>query len=151
MIKVFILLFFTYSTICADNIKVDTFFSEAKKSHKHVLIFLHKPNCGYCERMIDFTLENEKVILKIKKDFIFVDINIAEAGQVSFKNFKGTRRDFAKFLGYDFYPSTIFMNSNKDVVYSQPGYQDEEKYMKILSYVESRAYAEMGIEEFKVK
>lgn len=149
MIKIFILLVFVFSISYAENIKIDTIFSEAKKSHKHVLIFLHKPNCGYCERMIDFTLENEKVSLKIKKDFIFVDINIADAGKVSFKNFKGSKRDFAKFLGYDFYPSTIFISGNKEVVYSQPGYQDEDKYLKILSYVGSYSYEEMSIEEFK--
>ncbi|MFA6196072.1 MAG: thioredoxin fold domain-containing protein [Sulfurimonas sp.] len=149
MIKVFILFTFISIGIFADNIKIDSVFSEAKKSHKYVLIFLHKPNCGYCERMLDFTLENKKVALKIKKNFIFVDINIADMGEVSFKDFKGSRRDFAKFLGYDFYPSTIFMNSDKEVVYSQPGYQDENKYFKILSYIDSHSYAEMGIEEFK--
>ncbi len=149
MIKVFILLVLIFTISSANDIKIDTIFGEAKKSHKHVLIFLHKPNCGYCERMIDFTLESEKVDLKIKKDFIFVDINIADAGKVSFKNFKGSRRDFAKFLGYDFYPSTIFMNKDKEIVYSQPGYQDESKYFKILSYISSHSYEEMGIEEFK--
>ncbi|MFA6137239.1 MAG: thioredoxin fold domain-containing protein [Sulfurimonas sp.] len=149
MIKVFILLVFIFTISSANDIKIDTIFGEAKKSHKHVLIFLHKPNCGYCERMIDFTLESEKVNLKIKKDFIFVDINIADTGKVSFKNFKGSRRDFAKFLGYDFYPTTIFMNKDKEIVYSQPGYQDESKYFKILSYISSHSYEEMGIEEFK--
>ena len=149
MIKVFILLIFISSSVFADNIKIDSIFSEAKKSHRHVLIFLHKPNCGYCERMIDFTLESQKIALKIERNFIFVDINIADLGEVSFKNFKGSKRDFAKFLGYDFYPSTIFMNSDKEVVYSQPGYQDEDKYFKILNYIDSNAYSEMGIEEFK--
>ncbi|MCX6077565.1 MAG: thioredoxin fold domain-containing protein [Campylobacterales bacterium] len=149
MIKVFILLVFIFSIISAEDIKVDTLFSEAEKSHKHVLIFLHKPNCGYCERMIDFTLQNERIAFKIKKDFVFVDINIADTGKVSFKNFEGSRRDFAKYLGYDFYPSTIFMNNKKEIVYSQPGYQDEDKYFKILSYIDSHSYQEMGIEEFK--
>lgn len=149
MIKIFILLVFIFSTIGAENIKIDKIFSEAEISHKHVLIFLHKPNCGYCERMIDFTLKNERVTLKIKNNFIFVDINIADTGEVSFNNFKGSKRDFAKYLGYDFYPSTIFINSKKEIVYSQPGYQDEDKYFKILSYIDSHSYEEMGIEEFK--
>ncbi|MDO8453068.1 MAG: thioredoxin fold domain-containing protein [Sulfurimonas sp.] len=149
MIKVFILLVFIFTISSANDIKIDTLFSEAERSHKHVLIFLHKPNCGYCERMIDFTLQNEKIALKIKKDFIFVDINIADTGKVSFNNFEGSKRDFAKYLGYDFYPSTIFINSKKEIVYSQPGYQDEDKYFKILSYIDSHSYEEMGIEEFK--
>lgn len=149
MVKIFIILVSIFGIVPADNIKIDAIFSEAKKSHKHVLIFLHKPNCGYCERMIDFTLENEKVASKIKKDFIFVDVNIADVGEVSFKNFKGSRRDFAKFLGYDFYPSTIFINSNKEIVYSQPGYQDEYKYFKLLNYIDSHSYKEMGMEDFK--
>lgn len=138
-----------FSISGADDIKIDTILNEAKKSHKHMLIFLHRPNCPYCERMIEFTLDDEKIAHKIKKDFIFVDINIADAGEVSFKNFKGSRQDFAKFLGYDFYPSTIFLSSNKDLVYAQPGYQEEDKYFKILRYINSRSYDEMELEDFK--
>jgi len=79
MIKVFILLVIMFSISGADDIKIDTILNEAKKSHKHMLIFLHRPNCPYCERMIEFTLDDEKIAHKIKKDFIFVDINIADA------------------------------------------------------------------------
>ncbi len=133
----------------ADDINIDTTFGEAKKSHKHVLIFLHKPDCNYCETMIEFTLTDEKIEQKIKKNFVFVDINTGDSGVVTFDNFKGTRKEFAEDLGYNFYPSSVFMDENKDEVYAVAGYKDEKDFLSILRFVESDSYEGMSIEDFK--
>ena len=149
MLKFFILLVTIISMSSANDIMIDTILSQAKKSNKHALIFLHKPYCPYCKSMIYFTLKNKKIVSKIGRRFIFIDINIADSGIITFKDFKGTRKEFAKFLGYNFYPSTVFINKNKEIVYEQPGYQDKDRFLHILRYVNSHSYEEIGIEEFK--
>ncbi len=151
MLKVFILLINILGIVFAQNINVDDFINDAKKANKHVLIFLHKPNCGYCENMIDFTLEDEKVENEIKKNFVFVDMNIGDDINVSFDGSYGSIREFAKFIGDDFYPTTVFINGKKEVVYTQPAYQDEKTFFNILRYIDTQAYKDMGIEEFKQK
>jgi thioredoxin-related protein len=151
MIKVFILLITILGISIAQNVNVDNFVKDAKKSGKHVLIFLHKPNCGYCERMIDFTIEDEKVESEIGENFTFIDMNIADEGNVSFDGSRGTIKEFAKFVGNDFYPNVIFIDGNKEIVYTQPAYQDEKTFFNILRYIDSRSYEDMGIEEFKQK
>jgi len=145
----FFLLIFICTISSADSIDIDKLLGEAKKSRKHVLVFLHKPHCGYCENMILFTLPEDEVAQKIQKSFIFVDIDIADAGEVIFDDFKGSKHDFAKSLGFNFYPSSVFIDEDEEVVYGQAGYKDEDKYLKILRFVESRSYVNMGLDDFK--
>jgi len=149
MIKTLFILMFVFTISGAGNIDLDTICNEAKKSHKHVLVFLHKPACGYCERMIEFTLPDEEIAQKIQKNFIFVDIDISDPGKVNFNNFKGTKREFAISLGYDIYPTSAFIDENREVVYLQPGYKNKDKFLNILRFIESRSYEDMGIEDFK--
>ncbi len=149
MIKVLLILVAAFTISSADNINLDTIIGKAKKSHKYVLIFLHRPNCSYCETMIEFTLPDKKIVQKIKKSFIFIDIDIGDSGKVIFDDFKGTKQEFAKYLGYNFYPSTVFIDRTKDEVYGVAGYKDEDEFLNILRYIESHSYKDMDIEDFK--
>ena len=149
IIKFLVVLVTLFSISSADNINIDTITAKAKKSHKYVLVFLHRPNCSYCNTMIEFTLPDEKIVQKIKKSFIFVDIDISDSGEVIFDDFKGTKQEFAISIGYNFYPSSVFIDKNKEIVYAQPGYQDEDVFLNILRFVESHSYKEMDIEDFK--
>ena len=149
----FFLILLSFLTISSANstIDVDKLLGEAKKSHKHVLIFLHKPHCSFCENMMLFTLPDDDVKEEIKKNFIFVDINIGEPGEVIFDDFKGTKHEFAKSLSFDFYPSSVFIDPEGEVIYGQAGYKDEEVFLKTLRYVASHSYVNMSIDEYKYK
>ena len=149
MVKAIVFIATLISLLSASNINIDNIAKGAEKSNKHILIFLHKPHCGFCERMIKQTLKDEWISEKIKKDFIFVDVDISKTGDVTYKNFKGSKREFAKFLGYDFYPTTIFIDNKNEVIYVQPGYQDEMNFLDILEYIDSNLYEDMSIEDFK--
>ena len=149
MIKILLILVSIFSITNAKDINIDIVINNAKKSHQHVLVFLHRPGCSYCETMIEFTLPDAEIAQKIKKNFIFVDIDIGDSGKVTFDEFKGNRQEFAKYLGYNFYPSAVFIDKNKDIVYGEAGYKDEEKFLKILRFVESHSYEDMDIDDFK--
>ncbi|WP_324171685.1 thioredoxin family protein [Sulfurimonas sp.] len=149
MIKILFILVAIFTISGADNINIDAMVDKAEKSHKHVLIFLHKPNCSYCETMIEFTLPDKKIVQNIKKNFIFVDIDIGDSGYVTFEDFKGTKQEFAISIGYNFYPSSIFIDENREIVYAKPGYKDEDEFLHILRFVQSRSYEKMSIEDFK--
>ena len=149
MIKFLFILVTIFTISGADNINMDTIISKAKKSHKSVLVFLHRPGCPYCNTMIEFTLPDEKIVQKIKKNFIFVDIDIRDSGEIIYDDFRGSRQDFAKELGYNFYPSTVFIGKNKEIVYGVAGYKDEEEFLNILRFIESDSYEDMDIEDFK--
>jgi len=149
MIKILLILVSIFAISSASSINIDTILEKAKKSHKQVLIFLHRPSCGYCEKMVEFTLPDEKIAKKIKNKFIFVDINIGESGDITFDDFRGTKQEFAIFLGYNFYPSVLFIDKDKEISYAAVGYKNEDDFFKILRFVESHSYDSMTIDEFK--
>ena len=124
----------------ANDVNLDQLVVEAKKSNKHILVFLHITGCNYCLKMQEWTFDDDKVIASIKKDFIFVDINVRDKGLVSFDNHKISKLKFAKEIGYPMYPSCLFFDQNGELVYDEVGYRDEIKFLETLKIVSSKAY-----------
>jgi len=140
--KRLILLLLTVTSIsfASNDINLDQLVLEAKKTNKHILVFLHITGCNYCLKMKEFTFDDEKVEAAIKKDFIFVDINVRDEGLVSFDNFKVSKLKFAKEIGYAMYPSCLFFDKNGELVYDEVGYRDEHQFLETLQLVSSKAY-----------
>jgi thioredoxin-related protein len=128
------------SVTFANDVDLDQLVVEAKKTNKHILVFLHITGCNYCLKMQEWTFDDDKVIAAIKKDFIFVDINVRDKGLVSFDNMKISKLKFAKEIGYPMYPTCLFFDKNGELVYDEVGYRDEEKFLKTLQLVSSKAY-----------
>ncbi len=124
----------------ANNVDLDQLVVEAKKTNKHILVFLHITGCNYCLKMQEWTFDDDKVIEAIKKDFIFVDINVRDKGLVSFDGFKVSKLKFAKEIGYPMYPSCLFFDQNGELVYDEVGYRDENKFLETLKTVSTKAY-----------
>jgi len=141
LIKRLILVFVTLIGISfANDINLDLLIKEAKKTNKHILVYLHISGCPYCNKMEEFTFDDDVVSEAIKKDFIFVDINVKDSGTISLDDFKGTKMEFAKLTGYSMYPSSLFFDNNGELVYDEIGYIDETKYLKTLQLVNSKDY-----------
>ena len=140
--KRLILLLLTVTSIsfASNDINLNQLVIEAKKTNKHILVFLHITGCNYCLKMEEFTFDDEKVEETIKKDFIFVDINVRDKGLVSFDNFKVSKLKFAKEIGYAMYPSCLFFDQNGELVYDEVGYRDEDQFLRTLQEVSSKAY-----------
>ena len=124
----------------AGDVNLDNLVLEAKKTNKHILVFLHITGCNYCLKMEEFTFDDEKVEAAIKKDFIFVDINVRDEGLVSYDNMKVSKLKFAKEIGYPMYPSCLFFDQNGELVYDEVGYRDEVKFLDTLRLVSTKAY-----------
>jgi thioredoxin-related protein len=124
----------------ANDVNLDQLVVEAKKSNKHILVFLHITGCNYCLKMQEWTFDDDMVIAALKKDFIFVDINVRDEGLVSFDGFKVSKLKFAKEIGYPMYPSCLFFDQNGELVYDEVGYRDEIKFLETLKIVSSKAY-----------
>ncbi len=146
------LLFFTITFLSAEKnttINLDTLSIQAKKENKHLLVYFHKFGCGFCEKMQERTLDDREIETIINQKFIFVDLGIDDEGIVVFKEFKGTKHNFAKSLEIDFYPSIGFIDGNRSIVYGLIGYRDKNSFEAILQYIYSGAYEKMDLEAFK--
>ena len=128
------------SMTLANDINLNQLVVEAKKTNKHILVYLHIPGCNYCLNMEEFTFDDEMVMAAIKKDFIFVDMNVRDEGLVSYDDVKVSKLKFAKEIGYPMYPSCLFFDQNGELVYDGVGYRDEDRFLQILKFVSSKAY-----------
>ena len=155
VIKAFLIILVLQTTLNSQEININTIVNTAKTTQKHLFIWLHKTDCGYCESMKESTLENEIVKSFINQHFIFVHININEDDRVIYKKFDGSGRDFAKKVNYDFYPSSLFFDDNAEIVHSEVGYRDskispnEKRFFTILNFIESKSYKTMDYEDYE--
>lgn len=133
------------SMTLANDINLNQLVVEAEKTNKHLLVYLHMTGCDYCLNMEEFTFDDEMVIAAIKKDFIFVDINVRDEGLISFDGVKVNKLKFAKEIGYPMYPSCLFFDKNGELVYDEVGYRDEIKFLKTLQFVSSKTYNDIDI------
>ena len=141
----FLLLF---STLQAREIDLDTLSAAAAKQQKHLLVWMHKNGCGYCAAMHDYTLEADRVKTMLARRFALVHINVSENDTVTYKAFRGNGRQFAKKMGYDFYPTSLFFNKNGEPVFAAPGYIEETPFMQMLEYIDSGAYLHQSYNDF---
>ena len=149
ILKTLILILLFQSIAVAREINIDKLIDQAKSSNKHLFVFLHKTGCGYCKNMRDFTLDDNAIKKMIEKKFLFVHININEHDNILYKNFKGDGQAFAKYVGYDFYPTSLFFDDVKDISYAVPGYRDEKFFNVILHYVDSKSYQKINFRKYK--
>ena len=138
--RLILLLLTVVSMTFANNVNLDQLIVEAKKTNKHILVFLHITGCNYCLKMEEFTFDDERVKAAIQKDFIFIDINVRDEGLVSFNKIKVNKLKFAKQIGYTMYPSCLFFDQSGKLVYDEVGYRDEVKFLETLQLVSSKVY-----------
>ena len=140
MKRLILMLLTVVSITFANDVNLDHLVVEAKKTNKHILVYLHITGCVYCVKMQEFTLDDDAVKAAIKKDFIFIDMNVRDEGLVQYDNFEVSKLKFAKEIGYPLYPSCLFFDQNGELVYDGVGYRDEKKFLKELKFVSSKSY-----------
>ena len=113
---------------------------EAKVEKKHIMVFFHMTFCPYCIRMINNAFSDELAKKKMDKDYIFIDVNVDDEGEIQYKDFKGGKKDFAKSLAIGYYPSVVFIDGNNEIVYALKGYRKTETFNHTLNYITSKAY-----------
>jgi len=139
----------------AKDINIDTLVQQASKEKKHLFVWLHKTDCGYCENMREFTLQNDVVKAYLKKHFIDQHINVYKDDDVIYKGLKTTARAFAKRIGYDFYPTSLFFDNDANIVLVDVGYMDgsklshEAKFYKMLHFIDTEKYKKIDFDEYQ--
>ncbi len=148
-LKLLLLVFlFTFSFAKDSIVNIDQISKEAKEQKKDVLIFFHMTYCPYCVRMIDNTFSDKVAKKKMEKDFIFVDVNIDDKDKISYKEFKGSKKEFSKKLSISFYPTVVFIDGSNEIVYALKGYRGIDTFNHVLDYIKTKAYLQTDFAGF---
>lgn len=154
--KIFILIvsifMFLQLDLLAATIDLDKAALETNKTRKSPLVYLHRTGCPYCEKLEEFTFDDEDVHNYIEKNFNFIVINVSFTEDVViYKNEKMSPREFAIKIGYNFFPTVLFLNSHADLEHVSVGYIEEKDFLLILQYMKTNSYKTMTIDEYKKK
>ena len=150
-------------SISAQN-KIDWLsFEEAMKKHteepKPILIDIYTDWCRWCKVMDDTTYKNDVIIKYINTNYYPVKLNGEDKNDIIFdgKTFtyksQGRRgyHELAASLmkGNMSYPSTVFLNKEKQLLQNVPGYLTKEKFEKILAFFSNDTYKKTNWKDFE--
>ncbi len=138
--------------IFAETINLDKAAIETKKTNKSPLVYLHRTGCPYCEKLEEFTFDDDDVHDYIEENFNFIVINVSYTEDVIiYKNEKMAPRAFAIKMGYNFFPSVLFLNDSAELEHASVGYIEEKDFLLVLKYMKTNAYKTMSVDEYKKK
>lgn len=132
------------------EINIDKLIDKATKQHKHLFVYLHWKDCVYCQEMQMFTLDTEKIQKKVKSDFLYTDIETSKNDTVVYKGFKGTAKEFVKYIGFGF-PVSLFYDKDRSVAGLFPGVYSEDEFSVLLNYITTNSYKKMELDEYEKK
>ena len=132
------------------EINIDKLISTATKQHKHLFVYLHWKDCVYCQEMQMFTLDTEKIKKEVKSDFLYSDIETSKNDTVVYKDFKGTAKEFVKYIGFGF-PVSLFYDKDGSVAGLFPGVYNEDEFSVLLNYIKTNSYKKMELDGYEKK
>ena len=97
-----------------------------------------------------FTLDAEKIKKEVKTDFLYTDIETSKNDTVVYKDFKGTAKEFVKYIGFGF-PVSLFYDKDGSVAGLFPGIYDEDEFSVLLNYIKTNSYKKMELDGYEKK
>lgn len=148
-IKPLIILLLSQTFLFAQNINIDNVVHNSIDSGKPVVVFLHRTGCSYCNTMEEFTLQSDDVKEYLENNFKLLSINITTDKKVTYKGKTTTGLDFAIQIGYNFYPSTLFLSKKGELEYASAGYVNEYDFLALLKFIKNDKFKTIDFESYK--
>ena len=124
----------------AKEINLNKLINTANKQNKHLFVWLHKHGCSFCDNMEHLTLDDKIIKSRIKNNFIYTKINSSSDEIIVFDDFVGSAKEFAIYVGHNFYPTSLFFDKDEEIVYESVGYKNKKDFKIVLDYVSSKSY-----------
>jgi len=122
--------------------------AEAKRTGKKILVDVYTNWCGWCKKMDADTYGNGAVASYLQAHFVLVKLNAESAAPLTYKGEKYSEQDFARALGVDGYPTTLFLKADGDPITKYPGYADASKFRDVASFIAEDHYLSKKFDEY---
>ena len=149
LLKTIITIVLLQTSLLSQEINIDKIHLKTKTSNKNTIIYLHRIGCSYCNSMQEFTLEDDDVAEYLQEHYEVIHINISLKDSITYKGSKSGGICLAKKIGYDFYPSVLFLDKDLNIEYASVGYKDELEFLVILNYHHNDFHKKMSLNEYK--
>jgi thioredoxin-related protein len=120
----------------------------AEKENKYVLIDFYTNSCGYCKEMDKNTYSNEEVKKILSKKFVIIRVNGESNNKVIENGKEITERELAKLYQISGYPTTWFLQSDKNKIAPLLGYALADQFIPVLNYIGEGWYKIISFQEY---
>lgn len=120
----------------------------AKKEKKMVLIDFYTDWCGFCKKMDRETYSDQRIIRYLNEKYVLVKINPEKSGDLKFRGNTYTYSTFARYIGVNGYPSTLFMEFDEELITMVPGFVSADEFINMIRFLGDRHYKTMKYDEF---
>ncbi|MGG8497243.1 thioredoxin family protein [Tenacibaculum sp. TC6] len=129
------------------------------KNPKPIIIDIYTDWCGWCKKMDNTTYKNEVIVKYINEHYYPVKLNGEEKRDIVFQGRTFTykpngRRGYHELAaaimnGKLSYPSTAFLNKEKQLLQNVPGYMHESKFEKVIAFFNHENYKKSSWQDFE--
>lgn len=115
-----------------------------EESPKKLLVDLYTDWCGWCKKMDKVTFQNPEIAKYLNDNYIPIKFNAEQKEEIVFKDelhkfVRQGRRGYHALAarltnGRMSYPTTVFMDADKNVIQAIPGFLDPPKLDPIMRY-----------------
>jgi thioredoxin-related protein len=88
---------------------------------------------------------------EISKHFILKKLYTADDTTIVFKDFKGSIKEFARYMKAFAYPATLYLNDEGKTIFKAIGYRNIQEQLANMYYVSTSSYKRVKFDEFKDK
>jgi thioredoxin-related protein len=121
-------------------ISIEQAYAKSKKEPRKILIDIYTDWCGWCKVMDRETYADKKVVDYINEKYYAVKFNAEQKEEVKFGGnryvSKGRVHELALALTNNkaSYPTTVFLESNFDMIQPLPGYFKAKEFHEVVTY-----------------
>ena len=120
----------------------------AKKEKKMLVLDIYTDWCHWCKVMDKDTYGNPEVVKYAQENLVMAKLNAETDEKFKFKEGNYSGRQLSMMFGVEGFPSTIFLNSEGELITSVSGFIPADRFAMILKYLEGNWYEKMKFDDF---
>ena len=123
----------------------------AKKEKKMLVLDIYTDWCHWCKVMDKDTYGNPEVVKYAHENLVMAKLNAETDEKFKFKEGNYSGRQLSIMFGVEGFPSTIFLNSEGELITSISSFIPADRFIMMLKYLDGNWYEKMKFDEFVKK
>jgi thioredoxin-related protein len=120
----------------------------AKSENKKVIVDVYTNWCGWCKRMDKDVYGNGEIREYLKKHYVSVKLNAESSAKHDVAGSSKSETEIARGFGISSYPTTVFLNSQGELITSVAGYIKADMFTIVLEYIGEDHYKSVKWDDF---
>jgi thioredoxin-related protein len=124
---------------------------KATREKKLIILDAYTDWCSWCKVMDEKTYTDPKVVEYMNQRYVAIKMDAESSTPFLYQTSQESGRTLSMKMGVQAYPTTLFLESNGDLITAVPGYLPPEDFIQIITFIGERYFEKMTWKEFQEK